>query len=163
MTKTQLRNLATSLTALLFLVIGGSGVLMFFHLFDSRITQMHEILGLVFVAAILMHLFYNRGSMRTYFAKKIFLIAALVVFATASAFILSAKGGESPKGMIIKAVLSAPLSDVSSLLGIDPADAKQRLTAKGIKELDQQSIGEIANANKISPFEMIAIINQQKR
>ena len=135
---------------------------MFFHLFESRVKEMHEILGVAFTAAILLHLFYNWGSMRAYFAKKIFFLTALVVFVTASAFIVSAKGGESPKSRIIKSALSAPLEDVSRLFGVDPADAKLRLTAQGITVLDQQSIDAIAKSNEVSPFDMIAIINQQK-
>jgi hypothetical protein len=162
MTKKELKNFATSMTALLFLVIGGSGLMMFFHLFDSRVKELHEILGLAFVAVILLHVFYNWGSMKSYFTRKIFLVSALVVFVTASAFVAGAGGGESPKGMIIKSVLSAPVEEVSRLFSVDPADARQRLADRGITIFRNQSVDEIAKANQVSPFEVITIISRQK-
>ena len=72
MTKSQKRDIATSLTSLIFIVIGGTGVLMYFHLFDSYTKELHEIIGLFFVAVVFLHVFFNWNSMRTYFSKKVF-------------------------------------------------------------------------------------------
>lgn len=59
MNKFMKRDIATSLTAFLFLVIGTTGVLMYFHLLDNYTKKMHENLGLVFVLVILFHVFFN--------------------------------------------------------------------------------------------------------
>ena len=55
MTKNKKRDIATSITTLVFLVIGTTGVLMYFHIFDKYTKEMHEIFGLVFVAAVFLH------------------------------------------------------------------------------------------------------------
>lgn len=159
--KGHARVLATSLTALLFLIIGGSGVLMFFHLFESYVKELHEILGLFFVAAVLFHLFYNWGGMRRYFPKKIFVVTALAVLTATSAFLLSAEGGENPKVVIIEAVLGAPLGEVSRLLGVDSQEATQRLAEEGFILSGQGTIIDIAKSNERSPFEVIQLIRQQ--
>ena len=58
------KDLATSLTALLFVVIGITGVIMFFHFFDKYVEDMHAILGLVFVAVVFLHVFFNFKSIK---------------------------------------------------------------------------------------------------
>ncbi len=161
--KSEAKVLATSMTALLFIVIGGSGILMFFHLFESRVKELHEILGLLFVAAILFHLFYNWGSMRRYFSKQLFLLSALAVIITTAVFVFNAGGGENPKALIIESVLAAPFEEVSHLLGVDPEDAKRRLDTEGITHSGQGSITDIAETNKRSPFEVIQLIHQKEK
>jgi len=74
MTTATKRDIATSATALLFTVIGTTGVLMYFHILDNYTKQMHEILGLAFVVAILLHIMVNFKNMKKYFSKKIFFV-----------------------------------------------------------------------------------------
>lgn len=49
------RNYVTPFISLVFLVVGISGLLMFFHLFDGYTEVVHEILGLLFVICYLCH------------------------------------------------------------------------------------------------------------
>jgi len=57
MSKFLKRDIATSLTTFLFIVIGTTGVLMYFHILDSYTKEMHEIMGLAFVAIVFLHVF----------------------------------------------------------------------------------------------------------
>lgn len=161
--KEHARVLATSMTALLFLVIGGSGVLMYFHLFDTLVKELHEVLGLLFVAAILFHLFYNWGSMKRYFSKKLFAFSTAAVVVMTSFFLFSAQGGENPKVIIIESVLNAPLEEVSHLFGVNTADARQRLEDQGISVSEQGSLNDIAKANARSPFALIQLMRQHEK
>ena len=72
MKKGTIRDIATSFTTTIFLVIGISGTMMFFHFYDSSVKELHEILGLVFVLVALFHIFYNFKSMKNYFSKNNF-------------------------------------------------------------------------------------------
>lgn len=161
MTKSQKRDIATSLTSLIFIVIGGTGVLMYFHLFDSYTKELHEIIGLFFVAVVFLHVFFNWNSMRTYFSKKVFLISLLIVSIFSLSFILSPKPeGGDPKKNIIGSVLNASLDKSLAILGLDIDEANIKLEAMGIKINDAKSINDIAKANKKSPFEIVGIISK---
>lgn len=161
--KEALRTLATSMTALLFLVIGGSGLLLFFHLFEASVKELHEVLGLFFVAAVLLHLFFNWGGMRRYFPKKLFIATLLAVTTASSFFVFSAEEGENPKVVIIESVLAAPLDEVSRLLGVEPQEARERLAKAQVDVTDGTSLKVLADTNKRSPFELIGVIRQQDK
>ena len=72
MTKQLQKNIATSFTALAFLVVGISGVLMYFHIFKDYIEDLHEIIGLFFVVVVLFHVFYNFKKHESPFKNKSF-------------------------------------------------------------------------------------------
>ncbi|MGB5793434.1 DUF4405 domain-containing protein [Poseidonibacter sp.] len=151
----QKRELATSLTTFLFLVIAITGVLMYFHILDNYTKQMHEILGLAFVVIIIFHVYYNWKSMKKYFSNKVFFLSAGLIASIALGFILTSSSKPSPKGLIIKATLSNPI-EKSSILFVDSYEkAEEKLLKMGIKIEKGKSIREIADKNNISPFEII--------
>ena len=158
--KSLLKESATSLTALVFLVVGGSGVALFFHLFEAYVKEMHEILGLVFVAAALLHLYFNWNGMKRYFPKKLFLGYAGVVVLAAVLFMASVEEGPNPKRTLIDKSLTAPLALSLPLLGTDLETARVRLAEKEITIGDAASLLEIAKNNKTSPFAIVSLIAQ---
>ena len=158
MTKIEQKNIATSLTSTVFLVIAITGVLMYFHILDQYTKELHEIIGLVFVVASLAHVFYNWNSMKSYFSKKVFLVALGGMFIVSLGFILNAKEGENPKTKIINLVLNAPIEKSVSLLGSDINTMEAKLKNAGIKFNNEGSIEEISKNNKTSPFRIIDII-----
>ena len=156
---TKKREFATSLTALMFLVIGITGVMMYFHILDKYTKQMHEILGLVFVAAVLAHVFVHFRSMKQYFSKKIFLSISAITLIVASAFILNAPEGKSSKAVLVEGVFNSNI-EKSFVLFADNADlAKARLEQEGLKTQGLETIDQIAKENKTSPFRIISIIS----
>lgn len=163
MNKFLQRDLATSFTTFLFLVMSITGVLMYFHILDNFTKQMHEIMGLGFVAIVLFHVFYNWKSMKSYFAKKVFLYSAVIVFLISSGFIansiISPKSDNS-KRVIISSVLSAPLSDSLVLFNSNIDLAKAKLEKAGLKMGNAKTFQEIARENRVNPFEIVGIIAQ---
>jgi uncharacterized membrane protein len=156
---TKKREFATSMTALMFLVIGATGVMMYFHILDKYTKQMHEILGLVFVAAVLAHVFVHYKSMKQYFSKKIFLIISVLTLVTVSVFVLNAPEGKSSKKILAEGVFNSNI-EKSFVLFADNADlAKTRLTQAGLKIQGLETIDQIAKENKTSPFRVVQVIS----
>lgn len=65
--KKQKRVLATCFTALMFIIVGITGIMIFFHVLDGYVRSMHEIVGIVFCVAVMFHVIFNFNSMKKYF------------------------------------------------------------------------------------------------
>lgn len=152
------RKIATSATAIIFLAIGISGLMMYFHLFNMQVKALHENLGLVFIAAAVIHVIANWGSMKKYFSHKIF-IGIFVASAIASAaFVVNSLDASDPKGLILRHVINAPMESAFEVLNISYEDALARLEASQIETDHAATISDIAKNNGTSPFRVTAII-----
>jgi uncharacterized membrane protein len=160
MTNNQKRDIATSLTTLVFLIVGTTGVFMYFHILDKYTKDIHEILGLAFVAVVFFHVLFNWKSMKQYFSKKVFLLSTIFILFVTIGFIVDSatEEGEHPKKTIIVSMLKAPLEDAISILGQDMDIVTIRLNEKGIKIENEASLKELAKNNDIPPFELVSII-----
>lgn len=158
MNKFMKRDIATSLTAFLFLVIGVTGIFMYFHILDNYTKNLHENLGLVFILVIFFHVFYNWKAMKSYFSKKIFLYSGLLVSSVALVFILTSETGENPKMVLMKSVLNSPLENSLIILNKNPEIGKDKLKKAGLKLDNANSISELAKLNKTSPFKIVSIL-----
>jgi len=157
-----MRDYATSFTTLMFLVIGTSGVMMYFHFYDKYVKELHEVLGLVFVTVALFHVFANWKAMKNYFSKKVFLFAVAITFVVSSAFIISSlEKGDNPKKMLIGKVLNTPTTISFKLLNGDYEKAVEKLKAENIVFSEGKSISIIAKENNISPFKIVSIISSK--
>lgn len=161
MNKKKLKEIATSLTTLIFLVIAISGVMLYFHLFSSSVKQLHEILGLGFVIAATLHVYVNWNSMKSYFSKSTFLISTLLIVVISSVFIVANSVDKvHPKTLIIQSVLNASIEESLKILNIDYMKAQEILSKQNIDIENYQSINELANKNGIKPLEIIIILKK---
>jgi len=158
MTKGQKKDIATSLTTLIFLVVGTTGVMMYFHILDKYTKDLHEILGLGFVTAVVFHVAFNFKSMKQYFTKKIFLGLSVVTIIVTLGFVLNTPEGENPKRIVFQKIFKSDIDKSFSLLSGDVDLAKIKLEESGIKLNDSRTIQEISRTNKTSPFHIIEII-----
>lgn len=155
------RDIATSFTTLLFLVIGISGIMMYFHINNGLVKNLHEILGLIFISAVLFHVIFNWASMKKYFSKKIFITATIIVTVVSSLFIYeSSNNKENPKMLLIQKVLNAPLQVSLKLLDGNYENAIQKLKKENIIIPENTTISKIADKNKVSPFKIVSIITE---
>lgn len=163
MLKDSVRSLATPLTSIVFLVIGISGILMYFHLLDIYTRNIHEIFGLVFVVVSLFHIFLNWKSMRNYLNRNIFKISLFIVSIVISGFIYSSSTlkENDPKEVIINSILNLKIEEVSKILGKDIENVKTSFNKENIKFVNEKSIMELSDINKVSPFMIIYIINSE--
>jgi hypothetical protein len=161
MRKITIRDFATSFTATMFFVMATSGVMMYFHFMDKAVKELHEVLGLAFVAIVLLHIYVNWNAMKKYFSKTIFVSAVVIIVIVSSMFIVEgASKGNSPKTLVIEKVLNAPLEESLKLFG-GYEMAVKKLQEQKIEILDAKSINAIAKANKMSPFKLISIITSK--
>lgn len=160
--KFKLRDIATSVTTLVFIVVGVSGVMLYFKIFNGQVKELHEILGLAFVVAAFFHVFVNWKAMKNYFGKKVFITSCLVVAIISGIFVSqSLNRGNDPKGMVLRSIITAPIQSSLSVLNIDYETAINKLKDSNMQGLDKKTIGEIAKANSSSPFKIIAIISSK--
>lgn len=161
MKKSALKDIATSSTTIVFVIISVTGIMLYFHFFNGYIKSLHEILGLLFVAATAFHVFVNWKSMKNYFSKKIFL-SFLILFTLISASFItkSLDQTNNPKKYVLQHVIKAPLQNSFKLLNLDEKTALALLQSKGFSVSKQQSLQAIAKENKTSPFEIIALLIQ---
>jgi len=158
----KIREIATSSTATVFTVIAVTGVMLFFHLFESNIKELHEVLGVVFVVAALAHITVNWRPMRNYFAKKSFIAIATLTALVAAGFIAPTLSptskGENPKKVLIVSMLHAPIEHSFAILAGDSQSANAKLEAAQIK-VEGSSIDAIAKANQTSPYKIVSILS----
>lgn len=153
MTNNQKRDIATSLTTFVFLVVGITGILMYLHLFDKYTKDLHEILGLAFVAVVIFHIIFNFKSMKQYFSKKIFFLSALIVLAISSVFIINSASSKeiNPKRVAIETLLNGNLEQVLVLFNKDT----------DLLKIEGNSLKELSKNNQTSPFEIIEILSKK--
>ena len=155
------RDLATSFTTFIFIVMATTGVFMFYHILDNYTKEMHKILGLAFVVIVFFHVFFNWKGMRSYFSKKVFLFSGIVVSVIALGFIANAPKGTNVKKTIIMSVINAPINDSLLVFNSNLENAKQKLEKAGLKIGTATTFQEIAKVNKTSPFNIINIITEK--
>jgi hypothetical protein len=152
---------ATSATALLFLVIGTSGVMMYFHFYDKYVKEMHEVLGLVFVGAVLLHVTAHKNNLKGYVKKPFFQFLSVILLITAVLFVADVKDGPNPKKVIINSVLDTPLQNSIAVFQADRQNVEKKLAEQGFKVDFSKSIRELAKEKETSPYKVVNLITQK--
>ena len=153
------REYATPLSAITFVVIALSGVMMYFHVLDSYVKEMHETVGLLFVGAVMVHVIVHWRGMKNYFSQRIYHVIAGLMMVVAIGFITTSESEKNPKGEIFEAVFNAPIEHSFPLFGNSVATGSEKLSKAGIHMDHATSIAAIAKANHKPPFEIIEILN----
>lgn len=146
-------------------VIALSGLMLFFHLGEGLVKSMHEWLGILFIAAILLHILNHSTSLLRYFREKRALLVMAAVLSLAFTWVASnGSKEEHPAKRLVASVNQAPLSVVSQLQQENRDDLVARLRAAGIRvDSPRQSLAELASANHRNPFELLDIILKGKQ
>lgn len=163
MKKNDLRVIATPATAMLFMVIAISGIMMFFHFFDRYVKELHEILGLALVGAALAHIVVHWNALKNYFAKKEFRLIAVVVIIASGIFIGEAISkpkakGPDPKKIMMDSLIKADLHDSLKVLNIEYNQAITTLENAKVQTDSADSIDALATKNQKSPLEIIKVL-----
>ena len=130
---------ATPVAAATFLVVGITGVMMFFHLAQHEVEDLHGWFGLGLVAAVLLHLWRNWAAMVGYTRRGPALWVALGLAAAGTAGFLGASllGGEEGGGGGMRAVFSSieqsPLRELAPVFDTTPEALAAKLTAAGLQ------------------------------
>jgi hypothetical protein len=148
---------ATLLTASLFMVIGVSGVMMFFRLQRELVKPMHEWLGLLFVLAVVLHAVRNQRQFLALFAQMRMRILLVVVAAVAATFLaLTPASKPNPSRAATQALLKTKLHDLAPVLGVSVEALLVRLNGAGATGASaEMSLEAIASQGSVDPMALL--------
>ena len=127
------RKYATAATAALFLVVGLSGTLIFFHLGESLMKGLHEWLGLGFVVLAALHVWRNGPAFAKLMTKPATHAAFVIALLVAGGFMAgSGQDGGNPMHKFIQAAENAPLTALAPVIGVSEPVLVRRLTQAGV-------------------------------
>lgn len=143
-----LRKWATPLTVGTFLIMGVTGVLMFFHLESMLNKVIHEWAGWAMVVGVGAHLVLNWRAFTTYFkrplAKGIMVFSALLLVVS----FLPTNGGGNPMKMAVDKMQDAPVEAVIAVSGMGLADGMQALADAGVDVAMGQSLSAASGGDR---------------
>lgn len=154
-----LRRYVTQSTSAVGLIVGITGLMLFFHLARGPVESAHEWLGLLFVVIALLHVVRHRRSFAVMLRERrqqvLFAVAALGF----AAFLLAPSNGPNPRHRLIDLAMEAPLARLAPVVGIVPEEAERRLTAAGIAVPNtEQSLAGIAAFNHVEPGQLLGLV-----
>ncbi|MGE5517101.1 MAG: DUF4405 domain-containing protein [Bacteroidota bacterium] len=153
-----LRRYATQATAVLALVVGVSGVMMFFHLGQDAVEGLHEWLGMAFAVAAGLHALRHRHGVAAMMGQpRTRVLFAAAAIATVAFVVLPAAKGPNPFHQATEAMMRAPLKNVAPVLGIPEQELTARLRAAGFAVADTTlSLDTIARSQNAHPAALMA-------
>ena len=152
------RNYVTPFISLVFLVVGLSGLLMFFHLFDGYTEVVHEYLGVFFVVCAVFHIILNWKALKIHFNRGVFIPALLGVLAISVTLIVGESIYPPVDTIIINKIVKAPINDAFKALEVDYSEAYKRLKTNGISIEGATTIEAIWINNNADPEKVIDLI-----
>lgn len=152
------RNYVTPFISLVFLVVGITGVLMFFHLFDGYTEIVHEFLGVFFVICAIFHIILNWKPLKIHFKKGVFIPAVLAVAVISILFIVQQHYNPKVDTIVLGRIVKAPVDDVYKALLVDSVGAVKRLEANGISIEGAVTLEDIWINNNVNPEKVIDLI-----
>lgn len=154
------RSYITPFISVVFLVVGLSGLLMFFHLFDGYTEVVHELLGIFFVVCAVFHIMLNWKALKIHFKKNVFIPAGSTVAVVSTLFIVQQQVNPKVDTILLERIIKGPIDDVFKVLRVDSAEAVKRLQANGISIVGAKTIEEIWINNDADPEEVIDLITE---
>jgi hypothetical protein len=152
------RDYITPFISLVFLVVGFSGLLMLFHLFDGYTEVVHECLGTFFVICAIFHVILNWQALKIHFKKGVFLPAMLGVLTISIAFVVLETMRPPVDMIIINRIIKAPIDDAFKALEVDYAEVSERLKINGIFIERAKTIEDVWVNNNADPEKVIDLI-----
>jgi len=152
------RNYITPFISLVFLVVGISGLLMLFHLFDGYTEVVHEILGLFFIICAIFHVILNWKALRIHFKKGVFIPALLGVLVLSVILIVSERMSPPVDLIIFNKMVKVPIDDAFRALDINYEKASEKLKENGLSIEEATTIEDIWINNDSNPEKVIDLI-----
>jgi hypothetical protein len=168
--KKTLRSWLTPITIGSFLLIGVTGLLMFFKVRGTLIVVTHEWLSPVFVVGACLHTWLNWGALRTHLSRArglviVGLFAAplavcLVPFDEVSEIAREhGHGQESIGRRAAEVLLKARISTVAELTGRTPQQLRDSLGRHGVRVTsDDFTLGEAGRQSQIHPARVLGAV-----
>jgi hypothetical protein len=170
----KLRTWITPITIGSFLLIGVTGLLMFFKVRGSLIVVAHEWLSPVFVVGACLHTWLNWGAVRRHLSRArglvvvglfaVLLVFSLVPFEEAAEMAREhGHGQESADRRAAELLLKARISTVAELTGRAPQQLRDSLGRRGIRVTsDEIILADAARESQVSPARVLDAVLQSE-
>ncbi|MDE4173298.1 DUF4405 domain-containing protein [Phaeobacter sp. PT47_59] len=156
----MLRTWATPLTIGSFLLMGVTGLLMFFHLDSGLNKVVHEWVGWVMVAGVLAHVLLNWRAFSVYFKRPVAVtIMALSAVVLAGSFV-PVSGGGSPVRPVMMAVTQATVGAVIGVSGVPEQVALSRLGAAGFDATLETPLPDLTGGDREKEMAILSLLFQ---
>ena len=152
------RNYITPFILLVFLVVGISGVLMFFHQLEGYTEVMHEILGLFFILFAILHIILNWKALKIHFKKGVLLPVLTSILIISAILILSERMSPPVDLQMMGRLVKAPVGDAFKALNIPYEEAATKLKDKGILVEKAHNLEDLWMQNDADPEEIIDLL-----
>lgn len=152
------RNYVTPFISLIFFVLGISGMLMFFHLFDGYTEVVHELFGLFFFVCAIFHIMLNWKALKIHFKKGVFIPATLAMAVISVLFVVDQQYNPKVDTILLERISKAPIDDAFKALQIDSLKAVKRLKGNGISIEGAATLEEIWLNNDTNIVEVFDLI-----
>ena len=134
-------RLSTPVAAATFAVVGITGTMMFFHVAQHEVEDLHAWFGLTMATALVLHLVRNWAQLKLYPKKGKALQVALVLAGLGAAGFLGAGmiegeeegGGRGGMTAAMQALEASPLTELAPVFDTTPEALVTKLTAAGLK------------------------------
>ncbi len=152
-----IKTWATPVTAATGLVVGTTGLLMFFHLDGRLAKEMHEWFGMLAVAAVVLHLVRNGGALKRLIRTSKALWASTALAAVGAGIFLGValfddNDGRAGVGATLALLESANIEQLAPLVHQSPDAIVAELESTGLEDVSPTiSIHDLAEANGRSP------------
>lgn len=147
-----INNYTTAITTALFLVVGVSGVAMFFHVGTGIVREMHEWLAAAMVLAVGLHVYKNWCALKIYLRRGTIFAPLALTLVAAGAFVVPAalsERGDHRARHLMHAFNEARLSDIGQVLGVAPDALQKALKEQGyVIASAEQRLSEIARQSE---------------
>ena len=156
------RKVITPITGALSLVIGISGVMLFFHMGEGLVKGVHEWLGIAFVVAMLVHLAMNWKAFKHHFRNPPAWVGAGAVSAISVMFLVASLSGEpheNPTRSIMQSIETASVTDLAPVFKLSQAEMTERLNKAGVNiDTGRESLQELAGKSGVDSRRLIAAL-----
>jgi hypothetical protein len=151
-----LRNYATPLSFVAFLAAGLTGLMLFLGIGSRELGDLHEWLGLIFVAAMVLHLIRNwRGVLAM--LSSVRARAIVTGLGVVAAVLIAVQGFGGDGGghgggphRVMSRLASAPIAKMAPALGLTSDQAIARLKSGGVTVAGpEQSLADIAGKQNV--------------
>lgn len=156
------RKVITPITGALSLVIGISGVMLFFHFAEGLVKGVHEWLGMAFAAVMLLHLAINWKAFKHHFSKPTAWVGTGMVSALSVMFLVASLSGtphENPTRSIMRLIETTAVSDLAPVFKINQSDLIQKLDQAGVEiETGRETLQELEGKSGVDARRLIAAL-----
>ncbi|EAK0826291.1 DUF4405 domain-containing protein [Campylobacter fetus] len=151
------KPVGTTATIVTFIVVGITGVLMFFDIKSSGIKVLHEYIGIAMVIASVLHIMANLTPFKKYFAGKKLAIMS-VLFAASVVFIAVIPNNPKPPFKeVYQNFANLNLSTVEQIFGTNESLFNEYLNKNGFK-FEDISVKEFAAKNGIKENDLVKML-----